>query len=58
MHFDLQTWIAAGVGLHLLAAFARALFKAPRQQAQISAIETKVDVILGQLTESAKGTLK
>ena len=54
MHLDLQTVIAAGVTLHLLAAFAKALFKTPRQQAQISAIETKVDDILGQL----KGTVK
>lgn len=55
MHIDTQTLIAAGVGLHLLAALARAFFKAPKQQAQISAIETKVDDILGQLTGRAAG---
>ena len=54
MHLDTQTLIAAGVGLHLLAALAKTLFKTPRQQAQISTIETKVDEILGQL----KGTVK
>ncbi len=66
MHIDTQTVIAALVGFHLLAALARAFFKAPKQQAQISAIETKVDDILGALTGrvvvgtsgSAKGDTK
>ncbi len=66
MHIDTQTLIAAVVGFHLLAAAARAIFRAPRQQAQISAIETKVDDILGALTGrvvvgtsgSAKGDVK
>jgi len=58
MHLDTQTLIAAGVGIHLLAALAKTLFKTPRQQAQISAIESKVDDILGQLTQAAKGTVK
>ena len=56
MHIDTQTLIAVVVGFHLLAAAARAIFRAPRQQAQISAIETKVDDILGALTGRTVGS--
>ncbi len=54
MHLDPQTVIAVGVGTHLLAALARALFHAPRRQAQIDAIERKVDEVLGQVNGSLK----
>ena len=49
MHIDTQFLIAAGVGLHLLAALAKAVWKTPKQQAQIDAIERKVDTVLGQV---------
>lgn len=48
MHFDTQTAIALGVGAHLLAALAKALWRTPKQQAQIDAIERKIDAVLGQ----------
>ena len=54
MHLDIQAVIAAGVGIHLLTALAKVLFKTPQQQDQISAIEAKVDDILGQLKEVLK----
>lgn len=54
MHIDPQTLIALGVGTHLLAALAKTLWKTPRQQAQIDAIESKVDEVLGQLKGAGK----
>ncbi len=54
MHIDAQTVIAAGVATHLLAALAKTLFRTPRRQAQIDAIERKVDEVLGEV----KGSLK
>ena len=53
MHIDPQTLIAVGVGVHLLAALAKALFHTPRRQAQIDAIERKVDAVLGQVKTTA-----
>ena len=53
MHIDAQTLIAAGVVAHLLAALAKTLFRTPKRQAQIDAIERKVDEVLGEV----KGTL-
>ncbi len=49
MHIDAQTLIAAGVGIHLLAALGKTLFKSPQRQAQIDAIERKVEAILGEM---------
>ncbi len=46
MHIDSQTLIAAGVAAHLLAFIARTLFHSPKRQAQIDAIERKVDEVL------------
>lgn len=46
MHFDPQTVIAAGVAAHLLLFIAKALFRSPKRQAQIDAIERKVDEVL------------
>ncbi len=54
MHIDPQTLIAAGVAVHLLAALAKTLFRTPKRQAQIDAIERKVDEVLGEV----KGSLK
>ena len=54
MHIDAQTVIAAGVIVHMLAAVAKALFRTPGQQAQVDAIERKVDEVLGEV----KGTLR
>lgn len=54
MHIDLQTLVALGVGLHLLGALAKAIWKAPRRQAQIDAIERKVDDLLGQVKGAAQ----
>ena len=53
MHINMQLLIAAGIGVHLLAALAKALWKSPRRQAQVDSIERKVDAILGAL-----GTIK
>ncbi len=49
MHIDMQFVIAISVGSHLLATLAKALWHSPRQQAQVDAIEQKVDDILGAL---------
>ncbi len=54
MHIDPQTLIAVGVGAHLLAALAKSLFRSPRRQAQIDAIERKVDEVLGEVRGSLK----
>ena len=54
MHFDPQTLIAVGVGIHLLAALGKAVFKSPQRQAQIDAIERKVDEVLGTLKTPGK----
>lgn len=56
MHIDLNTIIALGVGAHLLGAIAKTLFKTPRQQAQIDAIEAKIDGVISQLTGAASKT--
>jgi len=49
VHIDLQFLIAAGVGVHLLAALAKTPWKTPQRQAQVDAIETKVDAVLAAL---------
>jgi len=49
MHFDTQTWIALGVGAHLIGALARTIFHTPKQKAQIDAIEGKLETILRQV---------
>ena len=54
MHIDLQILIAAGMGVHLLAAMARSLWKAPKRQAQVDAIEAKLDAVLGVLQSAVK----
>ncbi len=54
MHIDLQLLIAVGVGAHLLAALAKTLWKSPQRQAQVDAIETKVDAVLAALQQSVK----
>ncbi len=54
MHIDPQTLIAAGVAAHLLGALAKTLFHTPRRQAQIDAIEQKVDEVLGEVKSSLK----
>ncbi len=54
MHIDLQLLIAAGVGTHLLAALAKTLLKTPQRQAQVDAIEAKVDAVLAALQAVTK----
>ncbi len=54
MHIDLQLLTALGVGAHLLAALVKALWKSPKRQAQVDAIERKVDGVLGALQGGAK----
>ena len=54
MHIDLQLLIAAGVGTHLLAALAKTLWKTPQRQAQVDAIEAKVDAVLAALQAVTK----
>ncbi len=54
MHIDPQTLVALGVGVHLLAALAKALWKTPKRQAQIDAIEGKVDALLAQVQAAEK----
>ncbi len=54
MHIDLQLLIAAGVGAHLLAALAKTLWKSPQRQAQVDAIEAKVESVLAALQGSGK----
>ncbi len=60
MHIDpqtlTQTLILVGVAVHLLAAGAKALFHTPKRQAQIDAIERKVDEVLGQVKTAAQPT--
>ncbi len=54
MHIDAQTLTAIGVGAHLLAALLKTVWKAPKRQAQVDAIERKVDEMLGELKGAAK----
>lgn len=54
MHIDLQSLVAAGVGLHLLGALAKTVWRSPRRQAQIDAIERKVDELLSDLKGGAR----
>ena len=54
MHIDTQFLIAVGVGAHLLAALVKALWKSPQRQAQVDAIEQKVDAVLGALQQAGK----
>lgn len=49
LRISTQDLILVGVGLHLLAALGRALIKAPKRQAQIDAIEAKIDGVLTTL---------
>lgn len=60
MHIDAQTLTAIGVGAHLLAALLKTVLKAPKRQAQVDAIERKVDEMLGALNETngTKGAAK
>lgn len=51
MHIDLQLLVALGVGTHLLAALAKMLWKAPKRQAQVDAIEQKIEAVLGALQQ-------
>lgn len=53
MHVSTQDLILVGVALHLLAALGKTLFKSPKRQAQIDAIEAKVDGVLDQLQAGA-----
>ncbi len=54
MHIDLQFLIAVRVGMHLLAALAKTLWKSPQRQAQVDAIEAKVDSVLAALQQGVK----
>ena len=54
MHIDTQFFIAVGVGAHLLAALAKTLWKTPQRQAQVDAIEAKVDALLSALQPGVK----
>ena len=54
MHIDPQTLIAVGVAVHLLAALGKAVFKSPQRQAQINAIERKVDEVLSAMKTPGK----
>ena len=54
MHINTQFFIAIGVGVHLLAALAKTLWKTPQRQAQADAIEAKVDSILAALQQGVK----
>lgn len=54
MHIDPQDLVALGVGLHLLAALAKAIWKTPQRQAQIDTIEQKVDDILTEMKGVSK----
>jgi hypothetical protein len=54
MHIDTQLLIAVGVGTHLLAALAKAVWKSPQRQAQVDAIEQKLDSVLGALQQAGK----
>ena len=49
--FTAQNFILAGVGLHLVAALVKAVVKAPKQKAQVDAIEAKADLILNQVSQ-------
>ena len=51
MH-DTQTWVAACVAVHLLAALGKAIWKTPQRQAQIDTIESKVDALLAELRKA------
>lgn len=51
MHIDPQTFAAVGIAVHLLAALAKTVWKAPQRQAQIDSIEGKVDALLAQLSK-------
>ena len=54
MHIDLQILVAIGVGAHLAAALAKTLWKSPQRQAQVDAIEQKVDAVLAALQQAGK----
>ena len=49
--FTTQNLILIGVGLHLLGGLAKAVFRTPKQQAQIDSIEGKVDAVLGEVQQ-------
>ena len=49
MHIDLQFLAVLGIGAHLLASMAKTIWKTPQRQAQVDAIERKVDAVLGAL---------
>lgn len=52
-NFNSQNLILVGVSLHLLGGLAKAVFRTPKQQAQIDAIEAKVDSVLGEVQQVA-----
>ena len=54
MHFDAPTVAAVGIAVHLLAALAKALVKGPQRQAQIDAIERKVEAVLAEVRGGLK----
>ena len=55
MSVDINNLILAGVLTHLLAGLGKALFKAPKQQAQIDSIEGKVDAVIAAISPAAPG---
>lgn len=52
---DAQTVIAAGVALNLLGALIRHFVHNPRRQAQIDAIEAKLNSVVAQLGQKGGG---
>jgi hypothetical protein len=56
MHIDLNQIIALGVAAHLLGAIAKTLFHSPKQQAQIDAIEAKLDNVVATVQAVAGGS--
>ncbi len=53
---DTTTVIAIGVGLHLLGSLLRHFVHEPKKQAQINAIEGKVEDLIGQLAQKGGGS--
>ena len=58
MQIDTQTWIALGVGAHLAGALVKTLVHTPKQKAQIDAIESKVEAVLGQLQGGSRAGVR
>ena len=51
IHLTANDLIALGVALNLLASLAKAVFKTPKQQTQVIAIESKVDDVLTHVVQ-------